>query len=70
MRRFKTADGRIIERDVGEVLMVLMGEERHVPVAFGGEKDAMVLGATALEILGLKVDPNTKEPKPATLLLY
>lgn len=69
-RRFKTADGRIIERDVGEVLMVLMGEERHVPVAFGEEKDAMVLGVTVLEIFGLEVDPNTKELKPATLPLY
>jgi len=50
--------------------MVLMGEERHVPVAFGEMGDVMVLGVTVLEIFGLEVDSNTKELKPATLLLY
>lgn len=68
-RRFKTADGRIIERGVGEVLMELLGKRRHVPIAFGEDSDVSVLGTTALEIFGLEVDPNTKQLKPATLRL-
>jgi len=68
-RRFKTADGRLIERGVGEVLTSLLGDRRHTPVAFGEEGDASVLGTTALEIFGLEVDPTTRRLRPATLLL-
>jgi len=68
-RMFKTADGRIVERSIGEALMNLKDELRHVPIAFGEAGDVEVLGVTALEIFGFEVDPITKELKPATLLL-
>jgi len=68
-RMFKTADGRIVERSIGEALMDLKGELRHVPIAFGEAGDVEALGFTALEIFGFEVDPITKELKPATLLL-
>jgi predicted aspartyl protease len=67
-RRFK-AFGGYVERDVGEVGMVLLGERRTVPVVFGEEGDAGVIGVTALEIFGLEVDVVRGALKEAELLL-
>jgi predicted aspartyl protease len=67
-RRFK-AFGGYVERDVGEVGMVLLGERRIVPVVFGEEGDAGVIGVTALEIFGLEVDVVRGVLKEAELLL-
>ncbi|MEL9990534.1 MAG: aspartyl protease [Thermoproteus sp.] len=67
-RRFK-AFGGYVERDVGEVGLALMGERRTVPVVFGEEADAVVIGATALEIFGLEVDLVRGVLKEAELLL-
>jgi predicted aspartyl protease len=67
-RRFK-AFGGYVERDVGEVGMVLLGERRIVPVIFGEEGDAGVIGVTALEIFGLEVDVVRGVLKEAELLL-
>ena len=36
---------------------------------FGEENDTQVLGVTALEELGMQVDPTTGELKPMELLL-
>ncbi|MEM4847209.1 MAG: hypothetical protein QW794_05575 [Thermosphaera sp.] len=58
--RYRTFEGKEIERAVGEALVELMGERRHVPVIFAEEGDAAVLGVTTLELddipmlLGLK----------------
>jgi predicted aspartyl protease len=54
-RRFR-AFGGYVERDIGEVGMVLMGRRRIVPVVFGEDGDPAVVGVTALEIFGLEVD--------------
>jgi predicted aspartyl protease len=54
-RRFK-AFGGYVERDVGEVGLVLLGRRRVVPIVFGEEGDVAVIGATALEIFGVEVD--------------
>jgi predicted aspartyl protease len=67
-RRFR-AFGGYVERDVGEVGMVLLGERRIVPVVFGEEGDAGVIGVTALEIFGLEVDVVRGVLKEAELLL-
>jgi clan AA aspartic protease len=67
-RRFR-AFGSYVERDVGEVGMVLLGERRTVPVMFGEEGDAVVIGVTALEIFGLEVDVVRGVLKEAELLL-
>jgi predicted aspartyl protease len=67
-RRFK-AFGGYVERDVGEVGMVLLGERLIVPVVFGEEGDAGVIGVTALEIFGLEVDVVRGALKEAELLL-
>ena len=67
-RRFK-AFGGYVERDVGEVGMVLMGRRRVVPVIFGEDGDPAVVGVTALEIFGLEVDVVRGTLKEAELLL-
>jgi len=68
-RRFKTADGRVIERDVGAVEVEIDGHSTYSIVVFGEGSDAEVLGVTTLEELGLQVDPTTGELKPLELLL-
>ncbi len=67
-RRFR-AFGGYVERDVGEVGMVLMGRRRIVPVIFGEDGDPAVIGVTALEIFGLEVDVVRGTLKEAELLL-
>ena len=67
-RRFR-AFGGYVERDVGEVGMVLMGRRRIVPVIFGEDGDPAVVGVTALEIFGLEVDVVRGVLKEAELLL-
>lgn len=62
------ADGRRLERDVSAVLVHVDGRKAPVEVAFGQEDEAAVLGATALEGLGLIVDPVAKKLVPRDLL--
>jgi aspartyl protease family protein len=69
MRRMKLADGRIIERYLGIAEIEVRGETAHSSVVFGEDEDASVLGVTALEELGLRVDPVTGELEPMELLL-
>jgi clan AA aspartic protease len=54
---FTLADGRRLERDTTAVLLTIDGRKAPVPVAFGELGEESVLGATALETLGFKVDP-------------
>jgi aspartyl protease family protein len=68
-RRFKTADGRVIERDVGAVEIEIKGHSTYSIVILGEPSNAEVLGVTTLEELGLQVDPVTGELKPLELLL-
>ena len=68
-RRFKTADGRIIERAVGAAEIEVKDQSAYSIVVFGEESDTEVLGVTTLEELGLQVDPVTGELKPLELLL-
>ena len=61
---FTLADGRSRERDITAVLLTVDGRKAPVPVAFGEPGEEAVLGATALEGLGLLVDPVTKKLLP------
>ena len=67
-RRFR-AFGGYVERDIGEVGMVLMGRRRIIPVIFGEDGDPAVVGVTALEIFGLEVDVVRGVLKEAELFL-
>jgi clan AA aspartic protease len=68
-RKFKTIDGRLLERRIGEVLMEYVNEKATRMVVFADKGDAEVLGVDALEGLGLEVDPITKRLKKAEALL-
>jgi clan AA aspartic protease len=64
---FTLADGRTLERDVSAVLLTIDGRKAPVEVAFGEPGEEAVLGATALEGLGLLVDPVAKKLVPRSL---
>ena len=68
-RRFRTVRGELVERDVGEAVIECLGERATCMVAFAEEGDSEVLGITALENLGLEVDPITRQLKKAEALL-
>ena len=54
---FTLADGRVLQRDIGGLLLSIEGRRGPIPVAFGESGEHPILGATALETLGLVVDP-------------
>jgi len=68
-RRFRTADGRVIERDVGAVEIEIKEHSTYSVVILGEPSDAEVLGVTTLEELGLQADPVAGELKTLELLL-
>ncbi len=68
-RRFRTVRGELIERDVGEAIIECLGERATCMVVFAEEDDQEVLGITALENLGLEVDPVARRLKKAEALL-
>jgi predicted aspartyl protease len=63
--RFETADGRVLEREVGFALVYAGGRSAPTIVVFAGEGDMVLLGAHALEGLNLRVDLSRKELVPA-----
>ena len=65
---FELADGRRLERDVTTVMLAIDGRKAPVEVVFGEAGEEAVLGATALEGLGLLVDPVAKKLLPRSLL--
>jgi len=69
IRKMKLADGTVIQRHLGIAEVEVKGEVAHSNVIFGEDTDAAVLGVTALEELGLQIDPITGELKPMELLL-
>lgn len=64
------ADGRRSQRDVGEAGVAVNGEAVPCRVVFGAPGDAVLLGLTVLEQLGLAVDPVQRRLVPTDFLLY
>ena len=56
-RSFQLADHRMVEYDMGILELKLDGRQIPVPVAFAPEGVSPLLGAVALEIFALGVDP-------------
>ena len=54
---FSLADGRSVQRDLGQTRVRINGEEAIAPVVFGDEGVQPLLGAVTLEIFGLGIDP-------------
>jgi clan AA aspartic protease len=67
-REFETASGVVIRRRVGVASLAVDGHETITPVVFGEPGDAKVLGAVALESLGLMVDPIARRLIPRRFL--
>jgi len=66
---FTLADGRRINRKVGDAYFEYRGQGGAAPVIFGEEGDEPLLGATTLESLGLVLDPFKRRLIPMRMLL-
>lgn len=66
---FSLADGTTIERPVSECFIVLPQGQAHTPVVLGEPGDAALLGIVTLEILGLVLNPFSRELRPMRMLL-
>lgn len=63
--RFESADGRILERMVGWAVLYAAGRGTPAVVAFAQPGDRVLLGATALEGMNMRIDLGRKELVPA-----
>jgi predicted aspartyl protease len=63
--RFKTADGRMVEREIGFGMISAGGRTAPTVLGFSGAEDMILLGAHALEGLNLRVDLVLRELVPA-----
>lgn len=61
---FTLADGSVVERPVSECHISLAQGEAHTPVILGSPGDEALLGVVTLEILGLVLNPFTRELLP------
>ena len=61
--------GAVLERQVGVALFTYNGATGGVSVLFGEEDDQQVLGVTALEVMGLRVDPRSGELEHTDILM-
>lgn len=62
-----TSENREVMRPVGQAWISIDGRARIVPVAFGGQGEPVLLGATSLEILGFMIDPIERKLIPRAL---
>lgn len=66
---FTLADGTQVERNVSECYIVLPQGEGHTPVILGEANDEALLGVVTLEVLGLILNPFTRELQPMRMML-
>lgn len=60
-QRFRLADGRIVERDMGFAIVHAGGTTAVDHVVFDSPTDLVLIGARCLEGLNLRVDPQRKQ---------
>jgi predicted aspartyl protease len=63
--RFETADGRVLEREVGFALLYAGGRSTATIVVFAEDGDMVLLGAHGLEGMNMRIDLGRKELVPA-----
>lgn len=68
-RPFTLADGRVVERRIGNALYFYGNEQGAAPVIFGEPGDSTLLGAVTLEALGLCLDPFRRELRYLPMLI-
>jgi predicted aspartyl protease len=69
---FRQADGSVLERSTGYVILHVAGTETTDEIVFGESGDLVLLGARSLEGLNLRVEPANKRlvdagPAPAAV---
>lgn len=60
-REFETADGRVVQRDMAVTMARWDGETMPTLVVFGGDGDAVLLGAYTMEGFSLAPDPVNQQ---------
>ena len=65
-RGFEQADGSVIQRDIGQALLVINGDESYMRVIFGDNDADSLIGSNALQEFLLLVDPVAEELVPRT----
>jgi predicted aspartyl protease len=68
-RKFRTIEGKTIERKVSEAVIECLRKSATRIVVFAEKGDAEVMGIDTLEGLGLEIDPVTKQLRKAESLL-
>jgi clan AA aspartic protease len=68
-RKFRLADGSVIERVIGVMMVRLQGKVTGTDVIFGEPADQIILGVTALEQMGFMPNPVSGELEPIEMLL-
>ncbi len=68
-KSFTLADGRVIERRIGDALFFYQGARGAAPVVFGQKGDSCLLGSVTLEALGLVLNSFKRELTPLPMLL-
>lgn len=66
---FTLADGTVISRPVSECSFEVHGKRGTSPVVLGKKDDAPLLGMVTLEVLGLMINPLSRELLPMRLVL-
>lgn len=66
---FELADGRVVDLPMGYATIRVSEKEIIAPVVFGPAETSALLGATALEIARLAVDPVRQTLVPVNALL-
>jgi clan AA aspartic protease len=66
---FSLADGTTIKREVSEICFEYKGLHGTTPVILGEKNDEALLGILTLEILGLMLNPFTRELIPMKMML-
>jgi len=68
-REFTLADGRKIERLIGDAKIRFGNEEISTPVVLGKRGDGALFGALTLESFGLALDPFQRKIYKAKMML-
>jgi Predicted aspartyl protease len=69
IRKFRTIEGKTIEREAGEAIIECLGERATSIIVFAEKDDVEVMGVVTLESLALEIDPVTKQLRKSESLL-
>ena len=68
-QRVQAFGGEVMEREIGGAFLTYENARGFVSVLFGEEGDQSILGVTALEVMGLRVDPRSGQLERTDILM-